>query len=82
MPGLLTEAIKPPLRDTVHPPRQLGGNQDGAAAGDPDGFIVAQAADQLGEQRRVPGGATGQGQQALGRAATPNASMSIAATAS
>ena len=65
VPDLLAEAIKPPLRDTAHPLRQLGGNQDGAVAGDPDGFIVAQAADQLGEQRRVPGGATGQVHQGL-----------------
>ena len=65
VPGLLAEAIKPPLCDPVHPLRQPGGNQDGAAAGDPDGFIVAQAADQLGKQRRVPGGTTGQVHQGL-----------------
>ena len=67
VPGPLAEAIKPPLRDTVHPPRQPGGNQDGAAAGDPDGFIVAQAADQLGEQCGVAGGTASQGQQRLVR---------------
>ena len=70
VPGLLAESIKPPLRDPVHPPRQLGRNQDGPAAADPDGVIVTQAADQLGEQRRVPGGATGQvGQGLIGRCA-------------
>ena len=67
VPGPLAEAIKPPLRDTVHPPRQPGGNQDSAAASDPDGFIVAQAADQLGEQCGVPGGTASQGQQRLVR---------------
>ena len=64
MPGRFAEAIEPPLRDTVNPLRQLGGSPHGAAAGDVHGVIVAQAVDQFGEQRGVPGGARGQGEQA------------------
>ena len=69
VPGLLAEAIEPPLRDAVDPLRQPGRHQHGAAAGDLHGVIVAQAADQLGQQRGVPGGAASQGQQAPGPAA-------------
>jgi hypothetical protein len=48
---------------TNDPLRQIGGDQHGVAAGDPDGVVVTQATDQLGEQQRVPCGTRAQGQQ-------------------
>jgi hypothetical protein len=48
---------------TNDPLRQVGGDQPGVAAGDPDGVVVTQATDQLGEQQRVPCGTRAQGQQ-------------------
>ncbi len=67
LPGPRAELIKPPLHDTVNPLRQLSRTQHGTAAGDLHGALLAQAADQLGDQRGVPGGTTGQGQQGLVR---------------
>ena len=67
VPGPLAEAIEPPLREAVDQLRQPVRRQNGASAGHPHGVIVAQAADQLGHQRGVPGGASGQVGQGLVR---------------
>ena len=67
LPGLLAEAIEPPLRQAVNPLRQPGRRQHRASAGDLHGVIVAQATDQLGQKRGIPGGAAGQVRQGLVR---------------
>jgi hypothetical protein len=61
------ETIEPPLRQAVNALRQPGRGQHRASAGDPHGVIVAQAADQLGHERGVAGGAAGQVRQGLVR---------------
>jgi hypothetical protein len=60
VPGLPNEGVEPPLREAVNPLRQPGRGQHGTAAGDLLGMVVAQAADQLGHEWGVPGGAVGQ----------------------
>ena len=68
--GPLAEAIEPPLREPVDPLRQPGRQQHGASAGHLHSMILAQAADQLGHERGVPGGVSGQVGQGLVRRCT------------
>ena len=70
LPGPLAEAIEPPLREPVDPLRQPGRQQHGASAGHLHSMILAQAADQLGHERGVPGGVSGQVGQGLVRRCT------------
>ena len=70
VPGPPAQAVEPPLREAVHPPRQPGRGRHGAPAGDLYRVVVAQAADEPGHQRGVPRGAAGQvGQGLAGRRA-------------
>jgi hypothetical protein len=59
------EALKPLPRHAVHSPWQPAWHQRGALLTEPHAVLVAQAADQLGQQQRVPGGLGRQRHQTL-----------------
>jgi hypothetical protein len=67
VPGPAAEAFQPLMDGSHDPLRRVRGDQHGVAAGDPDGVVVTQATDQLGEQQRVPCGPRAQGQQVRAR---------------